>query len=43
MVPLVDTVLFLLGVYWPFMAVALVVGLITGWISLDSKPGEGTK
>lgn len=43
MVPLINTVLFLLGVYWPFMTLALVVGLITGWISLDRNPGEGTK
>lgn len=43
MIPLVDTVLFLMGVYWPYMAIALGIGLITGWVSLNSKPGEGTK
>jgi hypothetical protein len=36
-----DTVLFLLGVYWPFMAVAGVVGLVTGWWSLSPSSDEG--
>lgn len=31
---------FLLGAYWPFMAFALLVGLVTGWLSLG-KPGDG--
>ncbi|WP_297109083.1 hypothetical protein [uncultured Devosia sp.] len=29
------TLLFLLGYYWPFMAVAGAVGLVTGWLSLS--------
>lgn len=39
---MLDSVLFLLGVYWPFMAAAGAVGLITGWLSLGrAKPAEG--
>jgi hypothetical protein len=38
---LLDTVFFLVGVYWPFMAGAALVGLVTGWLSLARRPGEG--
>ena len=42
MAPLLESVLFLLGVYWPFMAIAGAVGLVTGWLSLSrTKLGEG--
>ena len=34
---------FLVGVYWPFMAVAGLVGLVTGWLSLNGKPDEGAR
>ena len=25
--------LYLFGVYWPFLSVALLIGLVTGWIT----------
>ena len=34
------TLLFLLGYYWPFMAGAALVGLVTGWMSLSRKEPE---
>jgi hypothetical protein len=38
---MLDSIVFLLGVYWPFMAVAAAVGLVTGWLSLSrAKPDE---
>ena len=43
MAPLLDSALFLFGVYWPFMAVAGLVGLVTGWLSLSHKPDEGAR
>lgn len=43
MAPVVNTVLFLVGVYWPFMAVAGLVGLVTGWVSLSPRPDEGAR
>ena len=36
-----NAVVFLVGVYWPFMAGAALVGLVTGWLSLARRPGEG--
>lgn len=39
--PMVNAVLFLISVYWPFMALAGLVGLVTGWLSLGREPGEG--
>lgn len=42
MAALLDTVLFLVGVYWPYMAVAATIGLVTGWLSLSRRPDEGT-
>ncbi|WP_338723228.1 hypothetical protein [Devosia sp. XK-2] len=31
------TLLFLVSYYWPFMAVAATIGLVTGWLSLSSE------
>ena len=39
MADILGTVQFLVGVYWPFMAGAALVGLITGWVSLSSAGG----
>lgn len=36
---LLASLLFLIGVYWPFMAVAALVGLVTGWLSLGHRQG----
>lgn len=35
---------FLVGTYWPFLAAAALVGMVTGWLSL-SRPAsnEGSK
>jgi len=34
-----DSLAYLLGVYWPFLSVAAVIGLVTGWLSFSSpKP-----
>ena len=41
MASLLGSVLFLVGVYWPFMAGAALVGVVTGWLSLSRKPDEG--
>lgn len=38
--PFGATLLFLLGYYWPFMAAAALVGLVTGWLSLSRKEAE---
>ena len=36
MAPMLDSVLFLVSVYWPFMAIAGLVGLVTGWRRLGT-------
>lgn len=41
MASFVTAVQFLVGVYWPFMAAAAAVGLVTGWLSLGTGRGEG--
>jgi len=41
MASLFNSLVFLLGVYWPFMVVAGLIGLVTGWLSLGRKPDEG--
>ena len=41
MATLLNSVLFLVAVYWPFMAGAALVGLVTGWLSLGRKRGVG--
>lgn len=28
-----DSLLYLLGFYWPFLLAALAIGLVTGWLS----------
>ena len=38
---LLETVVFICGIYWPYMAVAAAIGLVTGWLSLSRRPGEG--
>ena len=43
MAPVLNAVLFLVSVYWPFMAIAGVVGLVTGWLSLSTRPDEGAR
>jgi len=35
MAQLWTTLLFLLTYYWPYMAAAALVGLVTGWLSLS--------
>lgn len=30
------TLVFLAGTYWPYLAAALVVGLVTGWVSFTA-------
>jgi hypothetical protein len=35
-----DSLTYLLEVYWPFMAGALVVGLFTGWFTTSLPKGE---
>lgn len=32
---------FLFGYYWPYMAVAAVVGLVVGWRSFSAPEGRG--
>lgn len=32
-----DTVVFLVSEYWIYLAAALVIGLVTGWISAGAK------
>ena len=34
------TLTFLLSYYWPFMAAASAVGLVTGWLSFSPIRGE---
>ena len=34
------SLVFLAGVYWPYMLGACCVGIVTGWLSL-SRPGAG--
>lgn len=34
-----DWVAYLVEVYWPFMAGALLVGLLTGWLSVSKRKG----
>jgi len=38
--PFAETLLFLFGYYWPFMAAAALVGVVTGWLSLGRKEPE---
>jgi hypothetical protein len=33
----VDTLTFLIGLYWPYMLVAALVGAGAGWLSLSPK------
>jgi hypothetical protein len=37
MASLWPTLLFLLSYYWPFMAGAAAIGLVTGWLSLSGE------
>lgn len=32
-----DSALYLIGVYWPYIAGGLVIGLLTGWFSLGTR------
>ncbi len=34
---MLDTLTYLLGFYWPFALGALLVGLVTGWLSVARK------
>ena len=43
MATLIDSGVFLLGAYWPFVLGAALVGVATGWLSLGRKPGEGAQ
>lgn len=40
MTPLVDSILFLVGIYWPFMLVAGVAGMAVGWVNLARRARE---
>jgi hypothetical protein len=33
-----DAFLYLAEVYWPFLAGAALVGLVTGWLSYEARP-----
>jgi hypothetical protein len=35
----IDSLIYLLGIYWPYMAGALVIGLIAGWFSVARQKG----
>ncbi len=35
-----DSLIYLLEVYWPYAAAALLIGLATGWFSLPGRKGE---
>lgn len=35
----VDSLTYLLGIYWPYLTGALVVGLATGWLTYP-RPGK---
>lgn len=37
-----DSLIFLLGLYWPFLLGAAAIGIATGWLSYSS-PGSGQK
>lgn len=32
-----DSLIYLLGLYWPFLLVAFAIGVVTGWFSLSPK------
>lgn len=34
-----DSLTYLMEVYWPFMAGALLIGVATGWFSLSKRKG----
>ncbi len=34
-----DSLIYLLGIYWPYLTGALVVGVCTGWFTY-AKPGR---
>lgn len=34
-----DSLTYLVEVYWPFIAGALLVGLLTGWLSVAKRKG----
>ncbi len=36
---MLDTVSYLLQFYWPFALGALVIGLVTGWFSVEKRKG----
>lgn len=38
----VSAVLYLLQIYWPFLLIALVIGVATGWYSQPEAPETGS-
>lgn len=40
MFPTLNAVTFLIGTYWPFMVMAGLVGVVTGWLSVTRPPGR---
>ena len=32
-----DSLIYLVEVYWPFLLAAALVGLVTGWLSLSAR------
>ena len=38
-----ESLLYLLAVYWPYLAVALLIGVATGWFSLDQHADGGER
>lgn len=31
---------FLVGVYWPYLLAAMCIGIVTGWLSLSRSAGD---
>ena len=39
----VSAVLYLLQIYWPFLLIAVVIGIATGWYSQTESSSTGDK
>jgi hypothetical protein len=38
-----DSLTFLLELYWPFLVGAMAIGIATGWLTYRSPPQAGSK
>lgn len=38
---MLDALLFIVSNYWPFLALAMVLGIVTGWVSHDDDHAGG--